>query len=315
MGNLYDVNTKLVGLVSTRQHVTLSRPSGHWVWVAEPASREGVSPAFVQLSSSQKVKKWHSLVGFLERAAKALQSKTLLSLTQKVQAEAAEDHFVKVREIIKDLVSRLEAEALDEADQKSFCDKAMKEAITNRDTKKSEMEGFSAEIDETKATIARLTEEITALSQALADLHKALNELTELRAAEKAQNAKTVADAKEGSTAVRQALEVLKKFYESASLAQYVPKNSDRAGQTVSDLAPETFEGEYKGRVDTSKGVIGMLEVIADDFDRTASTTEDAEKAAQAAFEKAEAETLAEIKAKETEKGDKETEKETSEAR
>merc|ERR1719161_1245545 len=140
--------------------------------------------------------------------------------------------------------------------------------------------------------------------------------MTELRELEKAQNARTVADAEEGATSVKQALAILKDFYQPGAMLvqRYTPPGAVRQGATVSDLAPETFEDEYKGKVDSSKGILGLLEVIASDFDRTVDTTKDAEDTAQAEFEKAEADTNADIATKEAAKTSKESDKETKEA-
>merc|ERR1719384_2384848 len=65
----------------------------------------------------------------------------------------------------------------------------------------------------------------------------------------------------------------------------YVPPNSDREGLTVADRAPEVFDDEYKGSQEASKGIIGMLEVILADFDRTGTVVDQAENEAQGKFE------------------------------
>merc|ERR1719384_428722 len=65
----------------------------------------------------------------------------------------------------------------------------------------------------------------------------------------------------------------------------YVPPNSDREGLTVADRAPRVFDEEYKGSQETSKGIIGMLEVILADFDRTGTVVDQQEEAAQGKFE------------------------------
>jgi len=309
MGDVYNANSKLVGLVSEKRTVA---EGGHWVWVNDDAQE---TPSLIQL---RRVSHGSALpvVRFLERRAHALRSTVLARLASKLGIESAGDHFAKVRQIIKDLIKRLEEEASSEADQKSLCDKEMKAALDKRDKLSGDIESFKASIDETKAVIQQLTGEIAELAKEIAEHHKAINEMTELRATEKAQNEKTIADADEGETAVRQALLVLQKFYASGALVQqgFVPKKSDREGNTVGDLAPETFEGEYKGKVDSSKGIIGMLEVIADDFARTVTTTEAAETDAKAAFTKAKGDAEDAIKSKEGDKGTKETDKETKSA-
>merc|ERR1740133_386932 len=49
-------------------------------------------------------------------------------------------------------------------------------------------------------------------------------------------------------------------------------------------MAPDTFEGDYHGNQEKSKGIIGLLEVIESDFARTIQTVNDEEIAAQDEF-------------------------------
>merc|ERR1719353_628493 len=107
--------------------------------------------------------------------------------------------------MIKDLITKLLAEAAEESEHKAWCDE---ELSTKEQT--AGVEALSARKDELEASIAKLTEDIAELTQAIADLDAAVAKATELRNAEKAKNKETVADAKEAQTAVAQALAVLK---------------------------------------------------------------------------------------------------------
>merc|ERR1719456_1615650 len=105
------------------------------------------------------------------------------------------------------------------------------------------------------------------------------------------------------------AVSALEKFYNNAFLQQngrYTPPNADRDGNTVGDLAPPQLEGEYHGNQDASKGIIGLLEVIISDFERTIETTTAAEKAAQKEYDEFKKETEADIESKESDKKEKE---------
>merc|ERR1711920_1086585 len=94
-------------------------------------------------------------------------------------------------------------------------------------------------------------------------------------------------DAGAGKAAVELALNTLRTFYSGQFFQRsgYVPPKSDREGLTVADRAPDVFDSEYKGSQDASKGIIGMLEVILADFDRTSSTVDSQETQAQSDFE------------------------------
>jgi len=224
----------------------------------------------------------------LDRSAKTLGSGALALLADDLRQAPPTDHFVKVRSLIKDLISKLEQEGVDEATAKTLCDTQMSEAVTKRDERQTEIEGLKAKIQGTTSTIAKNKADMADLKAEIADLQKSLQELTALRQEEKAQNEKSIADAKSGADAIKQALVVLQDYYGTAMFqagSAYVPPNADREGQTVSDLAPETFSGDYEGKAAESKGVIGMLEVIQSDFERTATTTEAYETEAQTNFD------------------------------
>jgi len=270
------------------------------------------STSFLQLSgtSSQSLQlaATTSASHMLSKVAKELHSPVLSVTAMKVRLMA--DHFVKVRAIIKDLVEKLENDAEAEATQKGFCDTNMAAAITDRDTGNAQIEEAMATISKITAEKEELTQEIQDLKKAIAENLKALNEATELRNSEKADNEATIETAEEGKTAVELAINILKEFYDNAFIqtGKYVPPNADRSGKTVADRAPEVFSGDYHGSQGASKGILGLLDVILSDFERTVDTTEDTEDTAQSSFETFESDTK-------TDNADKEDEIETKEGR
>merc|ERR1719160_2009247 len=137
---------------------------------------------------------------------------------------------------------------------------------------------------------------------------KALNEATELRNKEKADNEKTLEDAAAGKEATTFALTTLKEFYEGAAFIQtkYTPPVTDSSGGNFADMAPKGFSGSYSGNQQQSKGIIGMIEVILSDFERTLSTVKSTEADAQSKFDTFESETEADNKAKQDDVDSKE---------
>jgi uncharacterized coiled-coil DUF342 family protein len=207
MGNLYDTNSKLVGLIAKNTQPTIAqhKPS-----------------MFLQLQSVHQTvdeQKFQELTSHLNKEARSLNSAPLAMLALRLRA-AGPDHFKKVRDLIKDLIGKLEDDAASEATAKTACDKNMKTAVEKRDQNAAKLETAGAEIDTTKASINTLKNDIVSLGAEIADLHKQLNEMLELRANEKLENEKTIENAKSGKEAVDSAIEIIKKFYEGSFVQQ-----------------------------------------------------------------------------------------------
>jgi len=285
-------NKKLVGLVDTSPKDSIKKVSAP-VPVSKPADKakptqtKKATPSFLQLRSvgSSQAAAVERLLSNLDSAATRLRSPVLAAIALKVQLKI--DHFTNVRALIKDLISKMKSDAKAEASTKSFCDTEMGKAVSRRDTAALNIEEQNGIIAKNTALVAQKTEEIEDLSQQVAKMNQDILDAEELRKSEKVDNTQTVADAKAGTAAVKNALTTLKGFYSAAFLqGDYKPPNSDRSGQTVGDRAPEVFSGEYNGSGDSAKGILGILEVIQSDFERTVTETEKAEKKAAADHEK-----------------------------
>merc|ERR1719213_669437 len=294
----YAANKKLVGLVSEHSQVSKTGQKGHWVWV-EDKDEAGVN--FLQkkqVHSHNKKQIVHKMMTYIKEQAKKLKSDNLSVLAIRLK----EDHFVKVRGMIKDLIAKLEADASAEADQKAWCDEEMEKSTSKRDENIGEMEGDLAAKTSAEAKIAKLEEEIATLMQEVADLTKALNEATQLRGEEKADNTKTLADATAGLAGVTKAMKILKDFYDNAFVqtnVAYKPPKGDASGNTVGDLAPDTFSGDFAGNQGAAVGIIGQLDVIKSDFEGTIEATTTAEIDAESAFNDYKSETETDISDKE----------------
>jgi uncharacterized coiled-coil DUF342 family protein len=240
----------------------------------------------VQHQQSGKDAALQRVRSFLDSAADRLGSGAMSALAMRVTV--AEDHFVKVRGLIKDLIAKLKADAKAEATQKGVCDEGMRKAISDRDEAQAKIEVANAKITTLTAKQNSLEDEIDTLNNQISELKKALLEATELRNDDKAENTKTMDMSEEGADSVKLALGILQDFYKKAFVqtGKYTPPKADRDGNTVGDLAPEVFENnDYKGAQAESKGIVGILEVILSDFERTNKKAESDEKDSKEAFE------------------------------
>merc|ERR1719197_110569 len=306
----YAANKKLVGLVSEHSQVSKTGKKGHWVWVED----DQASVNFLQkkqVHSHNKKQIVHKLMTYIRKQAKHLKSDNLAALAIRMK----EDHFVKVRGMIKDLIAKLEADASAEADQKAWCDEEMEKSTSKRDENIGEMEGDLASKSSAEAKIAKLEEEIATLMSEVADLTKSLNEATQLRGEEKAENTKTLADANAGLAGVTKAMKILKDFYDNALIqTSYKPPKGDASGMTVGDLAPDSFSGDFSGNQDAATGIIGQLDVIKSDFEGTIDATKQAESDAESEFDSYKSDTETDISEKESSVKSKEGEVKTTTA-
>jgi len=291
----YAANKKLTAMVVEKAKVaTTPKAHGHWVWVEDDEPTSFLQKKEVHNHNKKAIV--HKLMKYIKTQAKKLKSDNLAALAIRLK----EDHFVKVRGMIKDMVAKLEADASAEADQKAWCDEEMEKSTSKRDENIGEMEGDLAAKSTAEAKIAKLEEEIATLMSEIAELRKALSEATTLRGQEKKENLKTLADATAGLAGVTKAMKILKEFYDNALIqTSYKPPKGDASGNTVGDLAPDSFSGDFSGNQDAAVGIIGQLDVIKSDFEGTIDATKTAEDEAESEFDAFKSESETDIETKE----------------
>jgi len=247
------------------------------------------------------------VVSLLRSKAKELRSGLLTRLADKVES----DPFKKVRKLIEELIDRLIQEAKDEASHKGWCDEEMGKAKRTRSEKADEITKLNSKLSSAEALRDKLAEQVETLEKEIADLEADLEKQTKLREEEKAENEATIKEAEEARDAVKEAITVLKDFYEKqAKGGSLIQEQKDLQSQDPPDAG---FDGEYKGASDKAGGIIGMLEVIQSDFERTMSETETAEKQAEQDFMEFERTTKTSLETKKTAKEEKSAELERTE--
>jgi chromosome segregation ATPase len=183
-----------------------------------------------------------------------------MSSAMRLGAAAGDDPFTKVKGLITDMISTLEAEAEEDASQKAYCDKEMSETTAKKDELTAESDKLSTKIAQDKAASAKLKEEIATLQQELADMAKAKAEADQLRAEEKAAFEKNSAEMEQGIKGVKLALKVLKDYYAKA------------------DKSHSAADG-------AASGIIGLLEVCESDFTKGLTEMTATEETAAAEYE------------------------------
>lgn len=241
------------------------------------------------------------LVGFLRGEGMRLRSNSLSMLADKVATTS--DPFKKVKKMIEHLIDRLLQEINEETEHKGFCDKEVRTNKITRTKLSDTVDTLTAKVDDTQAAITEATQRLEVLSKEVSELQASMEEATELRSAEKAKNADTMADAKAAQKAVAAARTILRDFYKKAAAAtallQAEPERIQMGSPEWQHLANpnageldqghregmQTFGETYKGQQDEAGGVLAMLEVIDSDFAALESDTKAAEDAAARAYD------------------------------
>jgi archaellum component FlaC len=238
--------------------------------------------AFVQesatVNTATKERAVH-VVTMLKREGGRLGSPVLSALATKVEGKLS-DPFDKIKGLIQELIERLLAESEAEATKKGFCDTELGKANKDRDFRMKDAKELNIELEALEIKKADLEAEIELLSDELDTLKDNLKTATSARDTEHGENVEQIKVAKEGVVAVKEAITILKVFYKNAAKA----KSFIQASPVDEDTSGPGFKGNYGGNQNASKGIIGMLEVILSDFDRTVRATTASEQKAHEEF-------------------------------
>merc|ERR1712113_135088 len=198
------------------------------------------------------------VVTLVKKLAKEHHSAGLAQLASRVSAilhygaSAGDDPFVKVRGLISDMISKLEAEASAEATEKAYCD----EQIAKTEAKKAELEEdvakLTSKIDTAAARSAGLKEEVKELQAELASLAKLQAEMDNTRTESHAAYVQAKADLELGLEGVRKALAVLRDYYGSAASAALLQSSENQPAK------PEL----HQKATGAGSSIIGILEVV-----------------------------------------------------
>jgi len=214
------------------------------------------------------------IVNLVKKLAKQHHSSALAQLASRIATvfrygtQGGQDPFQKVKGLISDLISKLQAEAGAEASEKAFCD----EETAKTDAKKSELNAdiasLTSKIDTTSAKSAKLKAQVKALQEDLATMAASQAEATKIRQEASAAYTTAKADLELGLKGVRQAISVLSDYYGSAAFVQQ-------------PAAPTS----YSKSTGAGKGILDILDQVESDFAKNLATEEAEEADAAAAYE------------------------------
>jgi len=203
----------------------------------------------VQLSAERE-----ALVSLLTRSAQRLHSQQLAALATKAKS----DPFAEVKTLVSGLITKLQSQMAESQSNKAFCDKEIGAAELARNDASKSIKQLNTELASTEARRDSLAEDVQELDAAVTALDRKNKELVQIRAEEAGEATETISESAAALKGVKEAKDVIADFYSKASKATALLQKPDEA---------------YKGKQGASKGIIGTLEVIESDFERTISDT------------------------------------------
>jgi len=200
----------------------------------------------------------------IEQLGRRLHRTALIALAYR----AAEDPFGKIRGMVEDMIAKLLQEAAEEATQKAFCDQEIGESKASQADKQGKLDKVNSRLEKAESSTASLTEDISRLSGEVAENDAAMKAATDVRQKEKANFLVVEKDLSESQEACAAATEVLREYYEGASLMQV----GSKAG------AKTDAEGD-------GSGILGVLEVAESDFAKGLAEARTVEQQAQSEYD------------------------------
>merc|ERR1719313_1869788 len=185
---------------------------------------EGQTYSFLQTTMTSRADLANSEVAALVKklaathhSAALAQLSSQISVVMRYGSNGGADPFAKIKGLISDMISKLTAEAEEEATEKAYCD----EQMAKTEAKKSELDDtiakLSNKIDKNAARSTSLKEEVVELEAQLATIAKTQSEMDKIRAEENANFKTAKAELEQGLGGVRKALGVLRDYYGGAA--------------------------------------------------------------------------------------------------
>jgi chromosome segregation ATPase len=244
---------------------------------------EGQTYSLLQVRSGSMLKSRADLanaevVTLEKQLAQTHHSAALAQLASRIAAvmrlgtSGSDDPFAKVKDLISQMITKLEEEADAEATEKAWCDEQIAKTEEKKVDLESDIAKLTAKIDVASAKSADLKNEVKELQAALAALAKLQAEMDNTRQESHAAFVQAKADLELGLQGVRQALTVLREYYGGSAAFMQQPRPA----------MPE-LHSKAEG---AGNSIVGILEVVESDFAQNLAKETTEEDDAEAEYQK-----------------------------
>merc|ERR1719161_1936172 len=217
-------------------------------------------------------------------SSQVLVGQQLLAEARAAAAAGQPDPFKKVRKMINQMIQKLLTEAAEEAEHKGWCDTEMGKSEVTKTQKEKDVKMVTSKIDEMSARVEELGNEISALTQEIAEAEAMDVEATKVRQEENAQATAAIKEYQEAQELVQRVVGVLNDFYAKMEEKKKAAKDEALLQADASAAPPSVPEGEYTGS--SAGGIMSILEISLSDFSRLEAETKTAEQQAATEYQK-----------------------------
>lgn len=229
------------------------------------------------------------VVSLIKRLAKENHSSALAQLASRIAATvrygaaAGQDPFTKVKELIADMITKLEGEANSESNEKDYCDGELAKTKAKKDELNAEISKLTSKMDQAAAQSASLKADVKELQSELAKLAKSQAEMDKIRRESHSDYMRAKSDLELGLEGVRKALSVLRDYYGGASAGSSMLQGS---GDFEAMMQQPAMPKKHEAAGGAGGSIISMLEVVESDFAKDLATEETQEMDAEIEYQK-----------------------------
>lgn len=182
------------------------------------------------------------------------------------------DPFQKVKSMIKSMLSKLEDKQNQESKHAAFCDKEMGKTSQQLEKKGDDVQKTQDRLDALVASLSETKSDMEDVSKDLKDVTASMNEANALREKESKTSLDSIRQFRNAALLLNRAIKVLKTYYQKKS-----KKGPEGKGA--------------KQREGMGSGIIAILEIAVDDFEKLHKDSKQAEDLAAKEFQQFQSET------------------------
>mmetsp|Transcript_99911 Transcript_99911/g.288502 ORF Transcript_99911/g.288502 Transcript_99911/m.288502 type:complete len:614 (-) Transcript_99911:75-1916(-) len=255
--------------------------------VDSTSGAESKTYALVQLRAQADEAGQADIVAFMKGLARTHHSAALAQLASQISAVArfggrsGQDPFAKIKDLIRDLIAKLEKEASADAQEKKYCDEQLSKTKAQKENLEDDIAKMTAKIDSSASMSAQLKAEVKVLQEELAALSKEQAEMDKIRQETHEDYIEAKRDLELGLNGVRKALTTLRDYYGggggdedlAAAMLQQpaAPENHSKVEEYYAKIKerciakPETYHERAARRADEIEGLKEALRVLKEE--------------------------------------------------